>query len=69
MVKNRLDQEDIGSLIDYQKSHKYGKLAAPTPDHYIPMIYSLGVMQKGEEIRHTFEELLPAFSNRGFRIG
>ncbi len=67
-VKDRLDKREIKPLIDYEK-HKLGKLAAPTPDHYVPMLYSLGVMDDKESIEHTFDELLPAFSNRGFRIG
>ncbi|HEU4717458.1 MAG TPA: dioxygenase, partial [Bacteroidia bacterium] len=66
-VKKKLDEGDIRSLIDYEKS-PLGLMAAPTPDHYVPMLYSLGVMEKDEQIEHTFEELLPAFSNRGFLI-
>lgn len=67
-VKEKLDARDIRSLIQYEKN-KLGLMAAPTPDHYVPMLYSLGLMDKEETITHTFEELLPAFSNRGFRIG
>lgn len=66
-VKTKLDNKDVTALVDYEKN-KLGKLAAPTPDHYVPMLYSLGLMDKDEHITHTFEELLPAFSNRGFRI-
>lgn len=68
-VKKQLDAGDIQSLVDYEKQGKTGQLAVPTPDHYVPMLYSLGVMDKNESITHTFEEILPAFSNRGFRIG
>ncbi|MBI3510025.1 MAG: dioxygenase [Bacteroidetes bacterium] len=67
-VKMKVDQRDFQSLIDYEKN-KLGLTASPTPDHYVPMLYSLGVADKDELIEHTFEELLPAFSNRGFRIG
>ena len=67
-VKNQLDNRDIKSLVEYEKT-KLGNLAAPTPDHYVPMLYSLGLMDENEKIEHTFEELLPGFSNRGFRIG
>lgn len=68
-VKEKLDQGDIQSLINYEKTGKLGSLAVPTPDHYVPMLYSLGLMDAKEPIRHTYEELLPGFSNRGFRIG
>lgn len=67
-IKNQLDKRDFQSLVDYEK-HKDGLRAAPTPDHYVPMLYSLGVMDEDENITHSFEEMLPAFSNRGFRIG
>jgi 4,5-DOPA dioxygenase extradiol len=68
-VKTQLDKREFQNLVHYEKTGKLSELAVPTPDHYIPMIYSLGVMDENEAIRHTFEELLPGFSNRGFRIG
>jgi 4,5-DOPA dioxygenase extradiol len=67
-VKQQLDKRDFNSLVNYQ-SHKYAALAVPTPDHYVPMLYSLGMMDENEKMEHSFEELLPAFSNRGFKIG
>jgi 4,5-DOPA dioxygenase extradiol len=33
------------------------------------MLYGLGMMDENEKMEHSFEELLPAFSNRGFKIG
>ena len=67
-IKQQLDKRDIQSIVNYEKQ-KLGLLAAPTPDHYVPLIYSLALMDKDENLDHTFEEILPAFSNRGFRIG
>lgn len=38
--------------------------------HAFSNIKSLfAMMDKSENIEHTFEEMLPAFSNRSFRIG
>lgn len=38
--------------------------------HAFSNIKSLFVMMdENENIEHTIEEMLPAFSNRGFRIG
>lgn len=68
-AKERLDAGDVQSLVDYEKQGQLGLLAAPTPDHYVPMLYSLALKDENEKIEYTFEELLPAFSNRGFRIG
>ncbi|HTL80932.1 MAG TPA: class III extradiol ring-cleavage dioxygenase [Bacteroidia bacterium] len=67
-VKKKLEERDFEALVNYEK-HPLGLTAAPTPDHYVPMLYSLGLADKDENIEHTFEELLPAFSNRGFRVG
>lgn len=67
-IKQQLDKRDVQSIVNYEKQ-KLGLMAAPTPDHYVPLIYSLALMDENENIEHTFEELLPAFSNRGFRIG
>jgi len=67
-VKKQLDDRDFKSLVDYEK-YPLAKYAVPTPDHYVPLIYSLGIMDENEKIQHSFEEVLPAFSNRGFVIG
>lgn len=67
-IKQQLDKRDIQSIVHYEKQ-KLGMMAAPTPDHYVPLIYSLAMMDENENIEHTFEEMLPAFSNRSFRIG
>lgn len=46
------------SLIDYKSQSKAIQLAIPTPDHYLPLIYILGLQQKGESISLFNDELL-----------
>jgi len=51
--------------MNYEKT-KFGKMAAPTPDHYVPLIYSMAMLNTNDTIKHTYENLLPAFSDRSF---
>jgi 4,5-DOPA dioxygenase extradiol len=48
--KHLLDQ-NFQALIDYQKLGKSVQLAIPTPDHYFPLIYNLGMSTEKDEIR------------------
>jgi 4,5-DOPA dioxygenase extradiol len=67
-LKKQLDERNFANLINYEDSHKLGKLAAPTPDHYVPVLYSLGLMDKKDELKYFYEAAptLPAFSERSF---
>ncbi len=55
--KNLLDG-DFKPLIDYEKQGKALQLSIPTPDHYLPLIYSLGLKQKDETISLFNDKLL-----------
>lgn len=67
-IKQQLDARNIENIINYETSHKLGKLAAPTPDHFVPVLYSLGLMDKTDEMHYFYEAAtkLPAFSERSF---
>jgi len=45
-------------LINYQKESKALQLAIPSPEHYLPLIYSLGLQQKGETLSLFNDKLL-----------
>ncbi|MCD6062101.1 MAG: Extradiol ring-cleavage dioxygenase class protein subunit [Flavipsychrobacter sp.] len=70
-IKKQIDTRNFADVIKYETSHKLGKLAAPTPDHYVPVLYSLGLMDKSDEIKYFYEGTpsIPAFSERSFLIG
>jgi 4,5-DOPA dioxygenase extradiol len=70
-IKNQLDRRNTASIINYETSHALGKLAAPTPDHYVPVLYSLGLMDAKDELNYFYEGMarLPAFSERSFIAG
>ncbi len=46
------------ALIDYNKLGQFAQLAIPTPDHYFPLIYSLGLSNEKDEITIFNNELV-----------
>ena len=69
-LKTQIDQRNFHQLINYLDSHELGRLAAPTPDHFVPVLYSLGLSTSKDRIEHFYEgeSNLPAFSERSFII-
>lgn len=49
MKKNILSR-NFNSMIDYEKLGSAAQYAIPTPDHYYPLIYSLGLSDKSDDI-------------------
>src|SRR5690606_11732044 len=35
-LKKQINERNVERIINYETSHKLGKLAAPTPDHFVP---------------------------------
>lgn len=50
VFKDKIGAKDHRSLIDYQHLGPGAKLAIPTPDHYYPLLYSLGLQGDKEEL-------------------
>ncbi len=69
-IKKQIDERNIANIVNYETSHKLGKLASPTPDHFVPVLYSLGLMDTKDELNYFYESKtnLPAFSERSFII-
>lgn len=67
-IKKQIDERNVHNVLNYETSHKLGKLAAPTPDHFVPVLYSLGLMDPKDELHYFYEGMaqLPAFSERSF---
>jgi 4,5-DOPA dioxygenase extradiol len=48
--KKAILEDDHGALINYKKFGAAGKNAIPTPDHYFPLLYVMGLKEKNESI-------------------
>lgn len=49
--KKSINNQDHKSLIEYYKQGQAVQLAVPTPDHYYPLLYTLGMSDNKDEIR------------------
>jgi 4,5-DOPA dioxygenase extradiol len=49
LFKTKITEGDHQALINYETLSKSAKLAIPTPDHYYPLMYVLGLQEKDEE--------------------
>jgi len=57
-VNNYLLDGNFQPLIDFEKQNKAFQLAIPTPEHYLPLIYTLGLKGKTEELSLFNDKLL-----------
>ncbi len=46
LVKKNIEENNPAPLINYQKLGQIGSLAHPTNDHYLPLMYALGLREK-----------------------
>ncbi|KAA5823542.1 dioxygenase [Algibacter amylolyticus] len=70
-LKQQIDHRNFKNLIHYKTSHSLGHLASPTPDHFLPVLYSLGLVEQDEDITYFYDGSpnIPAFSERSFIVG
>ena len=55
LVKAKLSNLDFQALVDNQQFGKLSEMAHPTNEHYLPMLYTLGLADKNEEVKYLFE--------------
>ena len=50
IFKEKITKGDHTALMNYETLNKAARLAIPTPDHYYPLIYSLGLQEKRDHV-------------------
>lgn len=50
IFKEKINSGDHKALIEYEKLNPAAKLAIPTPDHYYPLMYALGLKTEKDNI-------------------
>lgn len=50
IFKQKILDQDHNALIKYESLNAASKLAIPSPDHYLPLIYTLGLQNKQDKI-------------------
>ena len=69
-VNEKIAGRDFQSLVSYEKAGEAGKLSVPTVDHYVPMLYTLGLAGDKEDIKQAYEEVtFGGISMRTFQVG
>lgn len=56
-IKDALLRKDIDRLLHYKELSPVGKIAAPTNDHYLPMLYSVALQEEDEKIEFVCESI------------
>ena len=63
IFKQKISAGDHKALINYESLGKSARLAIPTPDHYYPLMYILGLQQKQETPVYFNDQLVAGSLN------
>jgi len=65
IIKNEHD-----ALINYERLGQAGKLSIPTPEHYLPLLYILGLQEEKDKVSFFNDKtMLGAISMTSVKIG
>lgn len=54
-VKTALLERDIYALTNLRETHPFGKMAHPTSEHYLPLLYAAAMRREGEPLAFPYE--------------
>ena len=68
--KDLISSGDHRALIQYEALGNAAKLSIPTPEHYLPMLYVLGLKKENEDLKFFNDKtLMGSISMTSFKIG
>ena len=56
-VKARIEERDFNTIVKNAQKSDIGKLSIPTPDHWFPLLYVLGISEKEDSLRFEYERI------------
>jgi 4,5-DOPA dioxygenase extradiol len=69
-IKSFIDSGDHQSIIDYEKLGSEARMAVPTNDHYLPLLYPLALQDKKDEVSYFNDKIdASSISMRSVLIG
>ena len=69
-VKDKINSKNFKPLVEYEKYGRAAQLSIPTNEHYLPMLYTLGLANEHEPIQYIYEGYeFGSLSMRCFQIG
>jgi len=69
-IKNALEEGDHKSIVGYEQLGAASRLAVPTNEHYLPLLYAIALQQKNENLSFfNAKNLAGSISMRSFIIG
>lgn len=69
-MKEYILDEDYQPLINYQSQGKSFDLAIPSPDHFLPLLYTLALKERNEKVRLFNDEIVAgSLSMTSLKIG
>ena len=70
LVKKSIEDNNPKPLIEYQKLGQIANLAHPTNEHYLPLLYTLGLRDKTDEFQFFNDSIdMGSMSMRGVILG
>jgi len=69
-VRESIENHDHDALIQYERFGESAAMSVPTPDHYLPLLYTLGASYPDEPIKVLFDDgAIAAVSMLSVKVG